>query len=249
VKPCDHRTFDLKTCFPPEKVSRKLCWHNLIFPYLKGNASWTFGLVTAVLYSTPTFLFVTLTVLGFLFFTDTHSFRYRMIMGGVHALAHVLAAFTTALVCVSVVAHLSTPDGWRFDLPLGGYQIPLDTRMLLAALLIFIGGSVLGPFIMGLYLPVSMNVFGRHSNEAFSLAIQDWKHFLHLHIDRHGDLTSYPIGIRRVPRHWKARRTGDPGPQFVPDDPQAIAPELIEPPIPVKKARTETRTGVKTSAE
>jgi hypothetical protein len=290
VELCDHQIFDLKTCFPPEDVSRKLCWLNLIFPYLKGNASWTFGLVTAVLYlltalsvaariddpriqavqytpasllasmigtaidtcinSTPTFLFVALTVVGFLFFTDTHSFRYRMIMGSVHALAHVLAAFMIALVCVSVVAYLSTPDGWRFVLPLGGYQLPLDTRMLLAALLIFIGGFILGPFIMGLYLLVSMNVFGRHSNEAFSsLAIQDWKHFLRLHIDQHGDLTIYPIGIRRVPRHWKARRAGKPGPELVPADSQATAPELIEPPIPLKKAGTETHTGVKTSAE
>jgi hypothetical protein len=195
-------------------------------------------------------LFVTVIVLGFIFFTDTHSLPYRIIMGGVHALAHVLAAFTLALVCVSVVGNISTPDGWRLSIPWGDFHFYLDTRMLLAAVLIFIGGYILGSFIMGLYLLVSMNVFGRHSNEAFSsLAMQDWKNFLRLHIDTNGDLTIYPIGIRRVPRHWKERRKGETGPELVSDDPRATAPELIEPPIVMRKARTETGTGVRTSAE
>jgi hypothetical protein len=279
--------FQLKKGFPPEKVSRKLCWRNLIFPYLTGNASWTFGFVTAVLYllttlsvvgriddlkvqtfqftlgsitgatidtlisSPATLFFVTVTVLGFLFFTDTHSLPYRIIMGGLHAVAHVLAAFTIALFCVSFVASISTPASWRVPIPWGGgYQFGLDTRMLLAALMIFIGGYVVGSFIMGLYLLISMNVFGRHSNEAFSsLAIQDWKNFLGLHIDKSGDLTIYPIGIKRVPRRWEPRGEGETGPELVSKDRRATAPELIEPPIVMKKARTGTGTGVKTSAE
>ena len=44
------RTFRQVTCFPSEDVSRKLCWRTLIFPYLRGNASWSFGLVTALFY-------------------------------------------------------------------------------------------------------------------------------------------------------------------------------------------------------
>jgi hypothetical protein len=290
VEPSKDRIFALKKSFPPEEVSRKLCWRNLLFPYLKGNASWTFGFVTAVLYllttisvvariddskiqavqytpgsllaritgmaidtlanSPPTLVFVIVTVVGFIFFTDTHSVRYRLIMGGVHALAHVLAAFTIALVCVSFIATISTPESWRFSIPWGDFHFYLDTRMLLATVMIFIGGYVVGPFIMGLYLLVSMNVFGRHSNEAFSsLAMQDWKNFLRLHIDTNGDLTIYPVGIRRVPRHWKERRKGETGPELVSDDPQATGPELIEPPIVMRKARTETGTGVRTSTE
>ena len=73
--------------------------------------------------------------------------------------------------------------------------------------------------------------FKRHANEAFSaLAIPDWKSFLRLKIDENGGLTIFPIGIRRVPRKWKAsEQTG--GSIFVPDDPKATAPELIEDPI------------------
>lgn len=58
-----------------------------------------------------------MTVLGFLFFTDTHSLPYRIIMGGVQALAHVLAAFTVAFLCVSVVASISTPASWQLSIP------------------------------------------------------------------------------------------------------------------------------------
>jgi hypothetical protein len=44
------RSFAQVTCFPSEQESRRLCWRTLVFPYLRGNASWSFGLVTAVLY-------------------------------------------------------------------------------------------------------------------------------------------------------------------------------------------------------
>ena len=45
-------------------------------------------------------------------------------------------------------------------------------------------GWLAGSIILGVYLYVSLNRFGRHANEAFSaLAIPDWKNFLPLHID------------------------------------------------------------------
>ena len=87
---------------------------------------------------------------------------------------------------------------------------------------------------MGLYLLVSLNVFKRHSNEAFSsLRVEDWKNFLRMKIDPHGGLTIYPIGIRRVPRKWTARPPGQTGSEWIPDDPKATRPELIEAPIRV----------------
>ena len=63
---------------------------------------------------------------------------------------------------------------------------------------------------MGVYLLISLNVFGRHSEEAFSgLRIEDYKHFLRLHIDRTGALTIWPIKIERVPRRWRDRAETD----------------------------------------
>jgi hypothetical protein len=109
-----------------------------------------------------------------------------------------------------------------------------------------LGGFVFGALIMGAYLLLSLNVFGRHGNEAFSsLSIQDWKNFLRLHINENGDLTIYPIGIKRVPRKWTKGR-GAPGPALEPDDPAATKPELIEAPIVMKSATT--KTGVQTTS-
>jgi hypothetical protein len=82
---------------------------------------------------------------------------------------------------------------------------------------------VVGAFLLGIYLLISLNVFRRHSNEAFSsLAIQDWKNFLRLRITAEG-LTIFPVGIDRVPRKWKTE-----GNRVEPDDPQATAPRIIE---------------------
>ncbi|MBV9960241.1 MAG: metallophosphoesterase [Acidobacteria bacterium] len=276
------RTFKLKACYPPKAESRKLCWRNLIFPYLKGNASWSFGLVTAALYllttlsvvsrindndrhfqletynlwsiastalfstldSTVTSVLVVAILLGFLFFTDTHSRWYRSIMGPLHGLAHIIAAFAVALIVVTFVIIISgrahSEQAWVSSLRWGGYRFMLDWGMLVAALLILLGGYVFGSLIMGLYLLISMNLFGRHANEAFSsISVEDWKNTLRLHIDEEGTLTIYPIGIRRVPRKWK-RRTSGTGPEMLPDDPQATPPELIEAPVVMQKAITPT---------
>ena len=96
------------------------------------------------------------------------------------------------------------------------------------------GGFLVGPFVMGLYLTVSINRFGTHSNEAFiSLAIADWKNFLRLKIDRDGQLTVFPVGLERVPRRWKPTFAGLQSPAYAPDDPEATEPRLIEPPVRV----------------
>jgi hypothetical protein len=108
------------------------------------------------------------------------------------------------------------------------------------------GGWLAGSFLTGLYLLISLNVFGRHGNEAFSaLRIQDWKSFLRLHIDARGNLSIYPVGLRRVPRRW--RPANDPGgldtSELVPDDRRWTPPALIEPPIMV------SRTGVRRTGD
>ena len=267
------RAFRRVTCFPSEDVSRKLCWRTLIFPYLRGNASWSFGLVTALFYwlstlallanterfplqATPqlvapcpgcsvlaqvtgwtldtllgsplTLFWVVLMAVSFVLLTDTHSRLYRAIAGPIHALFHIAAAFAVAWGTITLVLAWTTP-AWVRPLSIGGYVFALDGRLVLASLGIGVGGFVVGSFIMGLYLLVSLNLFGRHWNEAFSaLAIPDWKHFLRLHIAENGDLTIYPIGIQRVPRRWEP---GEAGPEFVSHPSEPVDPVLLEAPI------------------
>jgi hypothetical protein len=73
-----------------------------------------------------------------------------------------------------------------------------------------------------------VQVFGRHSNEAFSsLRIADFKQWVRMKIDRAGRLTIFAIGIDRVPRRW---RTGSRNgvTTDLPDDPRATAPRLLD---------------------
>ena len=168
---------------------------------------------------------------AFLLFTDTHKREYRIWGGGIHGLTHL-----TACLIISWFAHWTVTHplrDWISTLPQN--ITPRFYNLIFSALMIFVLAWVIGSCIMGLYLFISLNVFKRHSNEAFSsLANQDWKHFLRMKIDANG-LTIYPIGINRVPRNWREATPSDQTVSaWVSDDAKASAPILIEAPILLK---------------
>jgi hypothetical protein len=101
---------------------------------------------------------------------------------------------------------------------------------LVAGLFTLLVGGFAGALVLGGYLFVSLRLFGRHSNEAFSsLHIPDYKQWLRLCIERSGALRIHAIGIRRVPRRWSWRAAAaDVRAALQPDDPRATAPHLIE---------------------
>ena len=242
--------YALKATYPAPDVSRRLCFGNLAF--LVRN--WKFGVVPAVLYlmtawsgmtdisrtdidasfwqvvnafvSSPVAAFWALALfLGFWLFTDTRSTPYRFVGGTAHAVAHMAAVFFM---------------GWGFTvLTVKGFGLAFGStpQLLTAGLLIFVGGWIVGSVILGLYLLVSLNGFGRHHNEAFSsLKIEDWKHFLRLRIDAGGGLTIFPIGIERVPRQWRPAASAASQSRIEPDDSRATPPALIEPPIAIRSS-------------
>jgi hypothetical protein len=155
----------------------------------------------------------------FMFAIDTRSKLYRIVGGLSHAAAHAVALFFL---------------GWGTAL-LAGRLVPEPPLLnfLTGGALIFAGGWLLGSMITGLYLLISLNVFGRHSQEAFSsLRIEDYKHFLRIRVRRDGSLTIFPIRLERVPRKWRDRGAADASPSAVqPAEP--LEPELIEPPIEI----------------
>lgn len=237
--------FKLMESYPKEDVSRKLAWRNLQFSWLN---PW-FGVVTGFFYmmtawsvmapihdrgptqwaeaiqetvnkalQTPTGVFWCVALfLGFWLFTDTHSRMYRWIAGTVHGLIHLSAVFIIGWTAAYQCVHFF------------GLEFQSTGQILMTGSLIFWGGYLVGPFIVGVYLLVSLNVFKRHSNEAFSsIRIEGWKNFLRFHISSKGVLTIYPIGIRAVPRRWKPRSDSSSGSDIIPDDPEASLPELIE---------------------
>ncbi len=243
------RLFNLQRSWPPPDISKRLCWRNLLFPVL----NWKFGIVPAGLYlltawsvladigriglskvgaailetvatalNQPLAVFWAAAILiGYWMFTDTHSKWYRRIAGPIHGFSHVLAVFFL---------------GWGaayFAVTTMHLEFKSIPQLLVSGGIIFGGGWVIGSSILGWYLLISLNGFGRHGNEAFSsLAIEDWKHFLRLKIDRDGTLTIFPIGIRRVSRQWEKRPDGTSRPHCVPPE-NDVGPELIDGPITV----------------
>jgi hypothetical protein len=251
--------------YPPTKESRKLGRKNLWFPRYNRK----FGVLTALLYVltawtvmadvgkfgltdiwraikrtlatalvSPGAVFWMLAIfVGFLLFTDTHSKRYRIVAGSFHGLTHLVATFfigwTAAYISVSLL-HPRFGQYLRFSFKSPG-------QLIFSAIFIFIFGWLIGSLIMGLYLYISVNRFGRHANEAFSsLAIPDYKNFLRIRIDVNpedpaavGALTIFPIGIQCVPREWKRQPENADGPAYISDDNRATRPHLIERPIKV----------------
>lgn len=239
------RHFALRATYPTTAQSARLAWRNLLFPvknprfgivpatvylmtaWLVGAAAggvvpgnpWQAVRMTTAAFSTHPGLALWCAgiVVTFLAFTDTHSRAYRVLGGLMHAGVHFVAMFYI---------------GWS-ALDLASRVVPGNDLLgpALAGALTFAGGWIAGSVIMGLYLLVSVNVFGRHSEEAFSgLRIEDFKNFLRLHVDREGALTIWPICIDRVPRRWRGRAPGDAtSSRIVPDEP--LPTDLIEPPI------------------
>jgi hypothetical protein len=111
------------------------------------------------------------------------------------------------------------------------------TPAVLAATLVILGGLA-GATLVGLYLVVS-DLVGWHRNSVFAAqSIVDYRCFLRMHIHRDGSLSIFPIGLRRVPRKWRARVGLDPGvdgsrPRYEPGD-DVLAPHLIEGPIHIR---------------
>ena len=236
--------FAQRSAYPDEKTSVRLTWRNFLFPLLNPKSGWLYAFLYAMsawlasasldaadVIDLPTALsaalnaairdplngmWLVIIVGGFIFFTDTHVRSWKILGGAFHALMHLAAAFM-----VGWIALLLTVRG--FDLGYGD-----TSQLLLSGLITFVLGGPVGSFILGVYLFVSIRVFGRHGNEAFSsLRIADYKHWLRLRIDASGMLTLYAIAIDRVPRRWRAAMRNGEQTQAA-DDPRASAPRLID---------------------
>jgi hypothetical protein len=242
----------LRHAYPDHATSWRLAWHNLAFIYKNPS----FGGLTGLLYllvgwniiggltayqlgdmfstveetllvilrSPSSVTTIVLALAGFVLFTDTHKTWYRIFGGLSHASLHLGAAITIGW----LMGHVAHTAGWQFN---GLAHLGLT----LVAL--FVGGWLIGSLLMGLYLLTSVNIFGRHSTESFSsIAIQDYKLFLRLHINRAGELVIHPIGLDRVPRRWRdVPNAARDAARVLPDDPDVrCTPRLVEPPIVVR---------------
>jgi hypothetical protein len=239
-----HGGFEERVAYPERAVSRRLAWRNALFPFLNPKFFW----MPAVLYALSAWfasatldvddvgsmraalaastnaalrdpvdgLWLIAFIAAFVFFTDTHEKWYRVLGGVTHALSHLIAAFA-----IGWLALLITTDGL-------GLTFGTSTQLLISGAITFVVGGFVGSLVMGAYLLVSLQVFRRHSEQAFSgLRIEDWKQWLRLRIDAQGALTIFAIGIDRVVRKWKFGQRGGVD-TLEPDDSRATAPRLID---------------------
>ena len=200
----------------------------LTSPYTRsGSPAELWGEVLRRLFTDPFSLFlVVAVVLGVVLFTDTHRHAYRWGAGTAHALAHLTAAALTAW----------TAARWTQVWPGEAVLWHLPAAAALTAL----GGFIVGPLILSLYLTVSLLVFRRHRDEASSaLRCPHFKNFLRLRIDPDGGLTLFPVGIRHVARRWHRAHGPVPGSRATLVPVGGSPPFLIEEPIrisPVEEA-------------
>jgi hypothetical protein len=236
--------FVQRAVYPDERTSMRLAWRNFLFPLINPKSGWLYAflysmsawlasasLQAADVIDLPTAFAATVnaairdplngmwlvTIIGgFIFFTDTHIRSWRILGGASHALLHLAAAFA-----VGWGALLLTVHGF-------GLRYGTIIQLLSSGFITFVLGGPVGAFILGIYLFVSIRIFGRHSTEAFSsLRIQDFKQWLRLRIDASGALTIYAIAVERVPRRWRtAQRAGEA--TLTADDARATAPRLVD---------------------
>ena len=230
--------------YPDEKTSAGLAWRNFLFPFLNPKSGWLYAFLYAMsawlasasleasdVIDLPTALeaamnaairdplngmWLVTIIAAFIFFTDTHIRSWRILGGASHAVLHLAAAFMVGWIALLLTVKV-------FDLGYGTIS-----QLLLSGLITFTLGGPVGAFILGVYLFVSIRIFRRHGNEAFSsLRIADYKHWLRLRIDASGLLTIYAIALDRVPRRWRAAtRNGEQ--TMAGNDPRATVPRLID---------------------
>src|SRR5436190_4654166 len=243
-----HSTYTRRASYPDAKTSRNLAWQNLLFPFRNAKfgkliasiyvlVAWTIlndvsrektllhalgqALSNTVRAPSATFT-VVLLLLAFVFFTDTHFLLFRWLGGGFHALLHL-----SAILFIGWGSALLTI--WLY--PQLAYHH--TQHMIATGIVIWFAGWLVGSLIFGVYLLLALNVFRRHTNEAFSsLKIEDYKNFLRFRLDPDGTMTIFPIGVEKVARKWKTSSAAA-GPKYDPDG-DYTKPFLIEEPIIIR---------------
>lgn len=250
--------FSLEKNYPSPEVSSRQDWKNLygflwnnktfgilpgflyalialmIHGEIRGQFDWTkpFKATANRLIEEPiALLIVILMMAGLIFFTDSNSKLQKYFGGFVHGLFHLAAIFVLGWLGYYLMLQFFGIGVSEYETYRNLHPTSVNVVWFFSILLVcFIGGYFVGSFIMGAYLFISLHLFGRHDNEAFSaLKIEDYKNFLRLHIDAEGKLTICPIKIEEVARAWEYQKND--GGFYEPKG--KLEPELIEKPITV----------------
>jgi len=153
-----------------------------------------------------------------------------------HALARVLVRWAARPTPAHIPSRRSHRVGWTM-VSVVTYARPFGSsaQLLTAGAIIVVLVWITGAIISGLCLLVSLNGFGRHSKALSSRKIPGLEEFPSGEDRRVG--RPHDLSRRNPPRAaaLESRRGRRARACFDPDDPDATAPELIEPPIVCRK--------------
>jgi hypothetical protein len=266
--------YERRHVYPDARTSKRLRWRILLAPFLNPSFIFFVGALyllfaimladaltdpgeglfdtmrtldiadvraTAISSSGMVVLFLILLV-GFIGFANCRTLPDRIVAGVVHASIQL-----EGLIWVSWFVARIAPERDTVILELKNAVLDVKVHefaLIYAAVVVLLGGLV-GSYIYTLYLFVMQTAFKRHPTHSYSAF--RWEHhrnFMRLHIDEHGDLTIYSIGVRRVPRRWRYVSPSGREPWqrwFEPVD-RPLEPFLVEPPLRfevVEQAPTE----------
>jgi hypothetical protein len=186
-----------------------------------GDVVSSFGNVLA---QSPVSLHFTLLILlGTIAFCDTKRTLVKWGAGLLHGLSHI------GLALLLIWAFAS----WNSRHIPAGVHPAWHLLAFIAEMLV--AGCLLGGALMAVYLLLCSFLGRFHTNEVFSSQrLQGFKNFLRLHIDPQGQLTLYPVGVRKTCTDWELQPGGRLcDPWWMPK--RKIEPELIEPPISIPR--------------
>ena len=203
----------------------------LIHGEVSGNFTWRKAFTATInrcINEPLALIVVILMLMGLVFFTDSNSKIYRRTAGTIHGLTHLGAIFFLGWFGFLLMRYLIGEANFNSLAYQSEHQARINLVWLGCILLVCgAGGYIFGSIIMGIYLFISLHIFGRHDNEAFSaLKIEDYKNFLRLHINGDGKLTIYPLKIDKVERDWNPVKVGEKIVNYEPEN--DLKAELIE---------------------
>jgi hypothetical protein len=197
--------------------------------YLQGTIM-LIDALSIVAESPASMAWVLLVIGGFFFFTDTHKRWYRYLAGFAHGSAHLACALAGGVAATRAREAVQAGVLALFTTWFGAGAHPWAAERIAKIISLFgyiaaLGawGYVFGALVFGLYLWISVLVFGRHGNEAFSaIKHEGYRNFLRLRVAK-DVIEVFAIGLERVPTaECYAWRDGGYCAS------QALAPHLIE---------------------
>ena len=160
-------------------------FHNMLENH--GGIGGTLTRMVAMLPKSPEFaLVLLLTALGLTAFNENCTGKVRLLLGSLHTLLHVVGLIITYCGAIAVT-------GW-LDAQLNTLSFSFFWFLLS---MVVLGGGV-GGVVIGVYLALSLNVFGANLTNAFSsLRLSGYRNFLRMHINTNGELSVHALGIKQ----------------------------------------------------